>query len=90
MTNHMDTLKLSTIKEIFPDELIYLQQHRWDFVERNFTYLSLLNNDLLSTWHLDQIRRMMVAEEQAKIEAEKEAQEKKRDPSQLSGGYVRQ
>jgi hypothetical protein len=80
MTNHMDTLKLSTIKEIFPDELMYLRQHRWDFVERNFTYLSLLNNDQLSTWHLEQIKNQ--------INAERAAIAKKLEDEQKGAGKV--
>jgi hypothetical protein len=84
MANHMDTLKLTTIQAIFPDELQWLRDHRWDFVKDNFTYLSLLHSDSLSKYHLNQIRVWINAEKSEL--ARKEQAERK--AAQLPSGHT--
>lgn len=69
MTDVFQCLKLATIKEVFPDELAYIQQHHFDFAEKHSDFLLLLNDDKLSLRHLVQIRGWM--EEERKSEEQK-------------------
>jgi hypothetical protein len=69
MTDFFQTLKLSTIKELFPEEFAYIVNHAWDYAKTNSTVLLLLNDDKLSLNHLESIHN--------RIESDKAAIQKK-------------
>lgn len=65
-------LRFDVIKELFSEEFEYLKARRWDFIEHGHSdYLTLLNENKLSTWHLHNIRVRMDEETKAKAEEEK-------------------
>lgn len=89
MTDHFQCLKLSTIKELFPEELAYIQEHRWEYAATNSTVLLLLNDDKLSLFHLESIHRQIEVDKAAAARKEEEKNRKVRDSSSLTGGYNR-
>jgi hypothetical protein len=79
-------LRFDVIKEMFPEELAFLQARRWDFIDNGHSdYFTLLNENKLSTWHLNNIRTRMTEEAKDKAKAEVEANRKVRgDPASLA------
>jgi hypothetical protein len=86
LTDVFQCLKLSTIKELFPEELRYIKDHIWQYAATNGSVLPLLNDDKLSLLHLEQIHRQIEADKVALAKKLEDEQRKKRDPSQLTGG----
>jgi hypothetical protein len=91
MTDIFQTLKLSTIEKLFPEEFAYIQDHVWEYAATNSTVLLLLNSDQLSLAHLESIHHKLEADKADKAKAEQEANRKVRiDPASLASGYTRQ
>lgn len=66
-------LRLEVIKELFPAELQYLADHRYEFLDHGYSeYITLLNENRLSTYHLSAFHRRMLEEQKARqLEEEK-------------------
>jgi hypothetical protein len=82
-------LRFDVIKEMFPEELAFLQARRWDFIDNGHSdYFTLLNGNQLSTWHLNNIRGRMADEIKEKAKAEADAQKKvKFEPASLTSSH---
>lgn len=65
MDRHLP-INLRMLKEIFPTELAYIREHRFDFMKAYPEYLILLNENRLSHWHVYNIAERMKEEEEAK------------------------
>jgi hypothetical protein len=86
MTDIYQCLRLTTVKELFPEELQYIKDHVWDYARTNSAVLLLLNDDKLSLNHLESIHRQIETDKAAAIKAEEETKLKQRDSNPFIGG----
>jgi hypothetical protein len=75
----------------FADEIAYVRNHRYEFLQRKPEFIVALSEGVFSTHHIQQIKSMMDAEQAAIAKAEAEGNIKTRlDPSRLTRAYIRQ
>jgi len=65
MTDRFLPISLDVMVHVFPAELAYIREHRFDYIEYMPEVITLLSENKLSQWHVTQIRARMMAEAEA-------------------------